>query len=67
MIEAPTGVAAAQAAITGRGLSPACQRRPQLKHVYILVPSTSATWRLSRADGIVVLPDQALELLIQQD
>src|SRR5687768_7508836 len=83
----------AQAAITGRGLSPACQRRPQLKHAYrrietprfmsmalsarrvpshfqhrigTLVPSTSATWRLSLTDGIVVLLDQALELLIQE-
>ena len=33
----------------------------------ILVPSTSATWRLSLTDGIVVLLDQAPELLIQQD
>jgi hypothetical protein len=31
-----------------------------------LVPSTSATWRLSLTDGIVVLLDQALELLIQE-
>src|SRR5678809_380559 len=64
-------------AVTGRGLSPACQRRPHLKHAYlrietphcmsmdlsaprvsshfqhrigILVPSTSATWRLSLTD-----------------
>src|SRR6476620_10482975 len=76
---ADESMAVAQAAVTGRGLSPACQRQPQLKHAYrrietprcmsmalsarrvpshfqhrigILVPSTSATWRLSLNDGI---------------
>jgi hypothetical protein len=33
----------------------------------ILVPSTSATWRLSLNDGIVILLRQALELLVQKD
>jgi hypothetical protein len=31
----------------------------------ILVPSTSATWRLSLNDCILILLDQTLELLIQ--
>lgn len=33
----------------------------------ILVPSTSVTWRLSLKDGIVVVLDQVLELMIQKN
>ena len=35
--------------------------------IEILVPSTSATWRLCLNDGIVVVLDQVLELMIQEN
>jgi hypothetical protein len=49
-------------ALSGRRVPSHFQHR-----IEMLVPSTSATWRLSLNDGIVRPPNQALELLIEQD